>query len=97
MIIESGAIIFLGMLLLGLKLKTKTSLTLLGCPLALDFGVSALAFVMHYGTFSGVMAAAVAGLMCSGFTTVARYAFGYIKAGKYIPGQVWQLDAAKLK
>lgn len=97
MIISSGVIIFLGMLLLGLKLKAKTSLTLLGYPLALDFGVSALAFVMHYGTFSGVMAAAVAGLMCSGFTSLARYAFGYIKAGKYFPGKIWQLDPAKLK
>ncbi len=48
MIIESGVIIFLGMLLLGLKLKAKTSLTLLGRLLALDFGVSAIAFVMHY-------------------------------------------------
>lgn len=97
MIIESGVIIFLGMLLLGLKLSAKTSLTLLGRPLALDFGVSAVAFVMHYGTFSGVMAAAVAGLMCSGFTSVARYAFGYIKAGKYFPGKIWRLDVAKLK
>ena len=97
MIIESGVIIFLGMLLLGLELKAKTSLTLLGYPLALDFGVSALAFVMHYGTFSGVMAAAGAGLMCSGFTSLARYAFGYIKAGKYFPGKIWQLDPAKLK
>lgn len=97
MIIESGVIIFLGMLLLGLKLKARTSLTLLGYPLALDFGVSVIAFVMHYGTFSGVMAAAVAGLMCSGFTSVARYAFGYIKAGKYFPGKIWQLDVTKLK
>ena len=97
MIIESGVIIFLGMLLLGLKLKAKTSLTLLGYPLALDFGVSVIAFVMHYGTFSGVMAAAVAGLMCSGFTSVARYAFGYIRDGKYFPGKIWQLDVTKLK
>lgn len=97
MIIESGVIIFLGMLLLGLKLRAKTSLTLLGYPLALDFGVSALAFIMHYGTFSGVMAAAVAGLMCSGFTSVARYAFGYIRAGVYTPGKIWRLDVAKLK
>ena len=97
MIIESGVIIFLGMLLLGLKLKAKTSLTLLGHPLALDFSVSAIALIMHYGTFSGVMAAAVAGLMCSGFTSAARYAVGYIKAGKYFPGKIWRLDAAKLK
>ena len=97
MVIESGVIIFLGILLLGLKLKTRTSLTLLGYPLALDLSVSGLAFIMHYGTFSGVMAAAVAGLMSSGFTTVARYAFGYIKNGKYYHGKIWQLDAAKLK
>jgi hypothetical protein len=90
MIIESGVIIFLGMLLLGLKLKRKTSLTLLGRPLALDFAVSFLAFIMHYGTFSGVMAAAVAGLMCSGFTTLARKAFGYIRDGKYTPG-IWTI------
>lgn len=97
MIIESGVIIFLGMLLLGLKLKAKTSLVLLGYPLALDLSVSSVTFLMHYGTFTGVMSAAVAGLMCSGFTTVARYSFGYIKSGKYHPGKIWQLDPAKLK
>lgn len=97
MIIESGVIIFLGMLFLGLKLKAKTSLTLLGYPLALDFSVSSVAFLLHMGTFSGVMSAAVAGLMCSGFTSLARYAFGYIKGGKYYPGKIWQLDAIKLK
>lgn len=97
MIIESGVIIFLGMLLLGIKLKTKTSLTLLGHPLALDFSVSAVAFLLHYGTFSGAMSAATAGLMCSGFTSLARYAFGYIKNGKYYPGKIWQINPAKLK
>lgn len=97
MIIESGIIIFLGLLLLGLKLKVKTSLTLLGYPLALDLGVSVIAFTMHYGTFSGVMAAAVAGLMCSGFTSFARYAFGYIRDNKYYPGKIWRIDPDKLK
>ncbi len=91
MIIESGVIIFLGMLLLGIKLPRKTSLKLLGRPLALDFGVSVLAYVLHYGTFSGIMAAAVAGLMCSGFTSCARYAFGYIKDNRYHPGKIWQV------
>lgn len=92
MIIESGVIIFLGLLLLGLKLEHKTSLTLLGRPLALDVTVSVLAFMMHFGTFSGVMAAAVAGLMCSGFTSFARYAFGYIRGGKYYPGKFWRFQ-----
>ena len=47
---------------------------------------------MHYGTFSGIMAAAVAGLMCSGFTSCARYAFGYIKDKRYHKGHIWQLQ-----
>ena len=92
MIIESGVIIFFGMLLLGIKLPRRVSLKLLGRPLALDLGVSVLAYIMHYGTFSGIMAAAVAGLMCSGFTSVARYAFGYIEKGVYVPGRIWQLQ-----
>ena len=92
MIIESGVIIFLGMLLLGVKLPRKVSLKLLGRPLALDLGVSVLAYALHYGTFSGIMAAAVAGLMCSGFTSVARYAFGYIKDKRYHKGRIWQLQ-----
>ena len=92
MIIESGVIIFLGMLLLGVKLPRKVSLKLLGRPLALDLGISVLAYVLHYGTFSGIMAAAVAGLMCSGFTSCARYAFGYIEKGVYTPGRIWQLQ-----
>lgn len=95
MIIESGVIIFIGMMLLGIKLPKSVSLRLLGRPLCLDIGVSLLAFLMHYGTFSGVMAAAVAGLMCSGFTTVCRYAFGYIKGGQYTPGKIWKLDITK--
>ena len=91
MIIESGVIIFFGMLLLGIKLPRRISLRLLGNPLALDLSVSVLAYIMHYGTFSGIMAAAVAGMMCSGFTSVARYAFGYIENKRYHKGRIWQL------
>lgn len=97
MIIESGAIIFVGLLLLALKLPPKVSLRLLGRPFALDLSVSALAFLMHFGTFSGVMAAAVAGLMCSGFTALARWAFGYITKGVYTPGKLWAAGSEHLK
>ena len=96
MIIESGVIIFIGMILLAIKLPPRVTLRLLGYPFALDLGASVLAYIMHYGTFSGVMAAAVAGLMVSGFTSVARWMFGYIKGGKYFPGQ-FKLDANKLR
>lgn len=93
MIIESGLIIFLGMLLIAVKLPLKTSLKLLGRPLLVDLSVSVLAFMMHYGTFSGVMSAAVAGLMCSGFTTFGRYAFGYIEHNVYYPGKMYNLKS----
>jgi hypothetical protein len=86
MIIESGVIIFLGLLFIFIKLPLRWALRLLGRPLVLDLVVSAAAYMLHWGTFSGVMAAAVAGLMCSGFTAVGRWAFGYIKEGKTIPG-----------
>jgi hypothetical protein len=81
MIIESGVIIFVGLLLLFIKLPRVIALRLLGRPLALDLAVSIIAYVLHWGTFSGVMAAAVAGLMCSGFTAAARRLIGYSRDG----------------
>ncbi len=86
MIIESGVIIFAGLAFLLIKLPRRTMLILLGWPLTLDFAVSVLAYALHWGTFSGVMAAAVAGMLTSVFTTVARKAIGYIEGGKQVPG-----------
>ena len=92
MIIQSGFIIFLGLVFIGVKLPPKTSLKLLGWPITLDIVVTVLTFMMHMGTFSGVMAAAVAGLMCSGFTSAARYLFGYIEKNVYYPGKVFNIS-----
>ena len=95
MIIASGAIVFVGLLLLALKLPARITLRGLGRPFALDATVFVLTFVMHYGTFTGVMAAAVAGLLTSGFTSAARYAIGYVRNGVYTPGKLWQLPETK--
>ena len=86
MIIESGVIIFIGLLLLFIKLPRRIALRLFGYPLALDIAVAILAYALHWGTFSGVMAAAVAGLMASGFTMAGRYFFGHIRGGVYYSG-----------
>lgn len=96
MIIESGVIIFLGLLFLSFKLPVRVSLRLLGHPLLLDVSVSLLAFLMHFGTFSGVMAAAVAGLMTSAYTSICIKLFGYIRGGNYYPGMI-AVDPARLK
>lgn len=97
MIIESGVIIFLGLCLLGAKLPLWLTLRLLGKPFWLDLSCSVLAFLMHMGTFSGVMSAAVAGLLCSGFTSLARKAIGYIDNGMYTPGRLWRVPEDQLK
>ena len=97
MIIESGVVILLGFLALFLKLERRTLLRLLGYPLAVDIVGSVAAYTLHWGTFSGVMAAAVAGLMLSTLTSVARWAVGYIDAGTYVPGRLvnWSGHAQK--
>jgi hypothetical protein len=74
------------MLFLAMKLKLSTSLRLLGYPLAVDLGVSVVVLVIHWGTFSGVMAAAFAGLLTSVSTSIARKLVGYISKGTYYPG-----------
>jgi hypothetical protein len=88
MIIESGVIIFVGLLLLFIKLPRRQALRLLGRPLLLDVTVSILTLALHWGTFTGVMAAAVAGLMCSGFTAAGRWLFGWIDRSGYHRGIV---------
>lgn len=97
MIIESGFIVFLGLVFMFIKLPPRISLKLLGSPLILDLSASILMLLVHWGTFSGVMAAATAGLLTSGFTTAARFAVGYIDKGKYYPGQLYHFDVQKLK
>ena len=95
MIIESGVIILLGFLALFAKLPKRTLLHLLSRPLAVDLTGSVIAYLLHLGTFSGVMAAAVAGLMLSACTSLGRWSVGYIQNGKYIAGHIadWSAHA----
>jgi hypothetical protein len=86
--LESGLIVFSGVLLLLIKLPKRWLLVCLGRDLVLDVAVSVLAFALHFGTFSGVMAASVAGLLMSLATTAMKRLFGFIRAGVYTPGFV---------
>lgn len=88
MIIESGVIVFMGLMLIAIKLPRRTALTLLGKPLFCDVVVTIIATAVHWGTFSGLMAAAVAGLLTSGFTSAMRFFVGYITNGVYKPGVI---------
>ena len=76
--------------MLALKLPRWQLAVMLGKPLTVDLAASALAYILHFGTFTGVMAAAVAGLMVSAMTTFGRELIGYtVKRNgvwEYTPG-----------
>lgn len=77
MVVESGIIIFIGLLLLFLKLPKWMVCVALGYHLWVDIVAAIVAYALHWGTFTGTMAAAVAGLMTSAMTTIGRWWIGY--------------------
>lgn len=85
---ETGLAIFLGLAFIAIKIKRRTMLVLLHHDLAIDVVVTLLALIVHWGTFSGVMAATVAGLMTSIATSAAKRLFGHIQGDLYYPGHI---------
>jgi hypothetical protein len=86
--LTTGFAIFAGLLLLLIKLPRRTALKLLHRDVLLDLAVTAVVLVIHFGTFSGLMAATVAGLLTSVGTSVAKRVFGYIRGTEYVPGLI---------
>ena len=82
----TGLMVFLGVALILAKLPRRMMLKALHHHLALDLMVSVLVLIIHWGTFSGVMAATVAGLLMSLATSAAKRLFGYIDGKNYVPG-----------
>lgn len=82
----TGFVIFASAVLILIKLPRRWMLRILHYDIAIDLAVSALVLIVHYGTFSGVMAATFAGLLTSVATTAAKRAFGYIAGSQYFPG-----------
>lgn len=86
--LATGFTIFLGVALILIKLPRRTMLRVLKHDLALDIAVSILTLLIHFGTFSGVMAATVAGLLTSIATSAAKRWIGYIDGEFYHPGRI---------
>jgi nucleoside permease NupC len=84
----TGLMVFLGVALILAKLPRRLMLKALNHDVALDVLVSVLTLIVHWGTFSGVMAATVAGLLTSLATSGAKRLFGYIHGNRYVPGIV---------
>ena len=80
--------ILLGLALILAKLPRCTMLRALRHDLLIDATVSLLLLVIHYGTFSVVMAATVVGLMTSIATSRLKRLFGYIDGNCYYVGRI---------
>lgn len=86
--LTTGFTIFLGVALILAKLPRRLMLKALKHDLAIDLIVTVLTLLIHWGTFSGVMAATVAGLMTSLATSGLKQLFGYIDGNLYHVGRI---------
>ncbi len=86
MIIETGTIVFFSLAMLIWRLPNRAILWLFGHPACLEIPFALLAYILHYGTFSGMMAAATAGCLCFCFVQLGRKAVGYTVKGVHTPG-----------
>ena len=86
MIIESGLIVATGLLFTFFKLSWKWRTRMLSYPLTCDIVIFIVLNILHSGTFSGVMVAAVGALTCSGILSLGRTVFGYCEGRLYYPG-----------
>ena len=84
----TGTAVFLALVLILAKLPRRLMLRLLRYDVMLDIGVTILVMFVHWGSFDGVMAATVAGLLTSFATTAAKRLVGYIRDGEYVPGVI---------
>ena len=84
----TGFAVFLGLVFIFIKLRRRTALRLLHHDMWLDLAVTAIVLVIHWGTFSGVMAATIAGLLTSVGTSAAKKVFGHVDGDSYHPGLV---------
>jgi len=83
----TGFMIFLGTFLILIKLPRRLMLRALKYDLVIDVAVTAIVLIVHFGTFSGVMAATIAGLLTSIATSSMKRLFGYIDGNQYHIGR----------
>ena len=86
MSLEIGMIVFLSLMVMVWRLPKKTLLWLFGHPAWLEVPFGIAAYALHYGTFQGMIGAAVAVCLCYGFIEICRVIVGYTVEGKYHPG-----------
>lgn len=82
----NGAAICLGIALIFGRCSWKVRMWILSHALFMDIVVFILLTLIHWGTFSGVMAATIGALMCSLLISIGRKLWGSMQNGKYMRG-----------
>jgi hypothetical protein len=84
--IEMGIVVGLGLLVTLVKMNWKWRMAMLSNPLLLDVMIFIALMLIHWGTFSGVMVATVGAMTCSLTLSGARWLYGHVESGTYVPG-----------
>lgn len=84
--ITTGFLVFLSLMVMVFRLPNRHVLWLFGHPLWLELPFGILAYALHWGTYSGMMAAAVAAILCYVFVQCGRRLIGYTINGVYHRG-----------
>lgn len=86
--LEMGFVVALGLAVMYARLSVRRRLWINSHPLACDVIVFIGLNMLHWGTFTGVMVAAVGALFCSMFISLTRKLHGYFENGVYVRGWV---------
>ena len=84
--IEMGLIVGIGLLVTLAKMNWKWRMRCLSYPLAMDALIFIALFLLHSGTYSGVMVATIGALVCSLVLSMGRKLYGHVDAGVYTVG-----------
>ena len=84
--LEMGIVVGIGIIVMLVKLSWRNKMMVLSNPLAMDIFVFVLLTALHWGTFSGLMVAAIGALFCSITLSVGRWLFGHVESRIYQPG-----------
>lgn len=81
-----GVVVGIGLLVSLVKMNWQWRMHMLSYPLTIDIIIFIALCLLHWGTFSGVMVATVGAMVCSLTLSGARWLYGHVDSGTYVPG-----------
>lgn len=93
--LSMGIVVALGLLVVMAKLDWRKRMWIISHPLSIDILVFIVFTLIHWGTFSGVMVAAVAALFVSITLSLCKWLYGHVVDNRYFPGVFNVVDKLK--